>query len=217
VRNLSYAYPQNKGIETRSLLHNLCFQAGSGEWIMLSGDNGSGKSTLFFLIHGLLQPDAGCIEWNGTALDAYSPHQRLAVVGGVLQSPAFFDATVRENLTLFSPSPGETSIERALSYADAADTVAALPRGLDTRLQGGGANLSGGARQRLALARLFLNPPPLILLDEPFTALDSLSIQRVAEGMRNLASDRTLLLVHHGSSLPVSVDRTLNLQDGQIT
>ncbi|RKX78178.1 MAG: hypothetical protein DRP60_05695 [Spirochaetes bacterium] len=154
--------------------------------------------------------------FSGSVLNNCTIPRRRELVGAVLQNPAFFDGTVRENLCLYAPSPSDALLWAALESAAAEDVVARLPGGLDARLSGEDSGLSGGQRQRLAIARLMVHPPALILLDEPVNALDSMSSKRVRLSLESACRGKTVLLISHSLELPLEVHRTVILSGGCI-
>lgn len=222
VRNLSYAqYPPGDAKDRKhrispDLIRNASFEIRRGERVALHGASGMGKTTLFSLILGLLIPDSGSISWSGHLLNSYPRYLRSVIAAAVSQTPAFFEGSFRENLCLFSPPPGDYRIREALEMANASDIVSSFSRGLDARLPASGEGLSGGERQRLALARVFLSPAPLILLDEPFKALDSTSLSIISQGFCRAVEGKSVLLIHHGNDIPVPVQRGLRLEGGMI-
>jgi len=211
VSSLSFSYPGSGKI-----LHNLNLELGCGERVLLAGPSGAGKSTLFSLLLGFQAPLSGSIYFSGLSLGGCAPSRRREIVGAVLQSPSFFDGTVRENLCLYEPSPPDTHLWKALEAAAAEDIVAALPGGLDARLSGENSGLSGGQRQRLAIARLMVHPPELILLDEPVNALDGHSADRVRRSLEKACMGKTVLLISHSGELPLKVHRRLFLENGTV-
>jgi len=211
VSALSFSYP-----DSGKILNNLNLDLGHGERVLLAGRSGAGKSTLFSLLLGFQTPISGSISFAGLSLDGCTDSVRREIVGAVLQSPSFFDGTVRDNLCLYEPAPSDSLLWKALEAAAAEDIVAALPGGLDARLSGDNSGLSGGQRQRLAIARLMVHPPALILLDEPVNALDALSAERVRRSLEAACSGKTVLLISHSGELPLKVHRRLFLENGSV-
>jgi|GEM_PF-2292936 len=211
VTGLSFAYPGSGKV-----LRSLNLKVEDGERVLIAGRSGAGKSTLFSLLLGFQSPTSGIIDFSGSTLHDCTLSRRRELVGAVLQNPAFFDGTVRENLCLYSPSPSDARLWAALEAAAAEDIVARLPGGLDARLSGEDSGLSGGQRQRLAIARLMVHPPSLILLDEPVNALDSLSSKRVRLSLESACRGKTVLLISHSGVLPLEVHRRVFLSGGCI-
>ncbi|RKX84906.1 MAG: hypothetical protein DRP70_12485 [Spirochaetes bacterium] len=211
VTGLSFAYPGSGNV-----LRSLNLKVEDSERVLIAGGSGAGKSTLFSLLLGFQSPTSGRIDFSGSALHDCTLSRRRELVGAVLQNPAFFDGTVRENLCLYAPSPSDARLWAALESAAAEDIVARLPGGLDARLSGEDSGLSGGQRQRLAIARLMVHPPSLILLDEPVNALDSLSSKRVRLSLEAACRGKTVLLISHSRELPLQVHRRVFLSGGCI-
>ncbi len=213
IENVSFRY--SAGSE-KTALDGLSLNVREGETLWIQGASGCGKSTLLSLILGFKRSSGGCILWRGLSLPECPDVLRASFGGSVLQDPVFFPATIRENLCLFGTAPPDRRIWAALEAADAAEIVANLPGGLDSSLQGEGAGLSGGERRRLAVARLILRRPPLVLLDEPLVSLDEESSVRVADSLKNICMGRTVIMIHHGKECPLPVDRQVLLSNGRI-
>jgi ATP-binding cassette subfamily C protein CydD len=139
--------------------------------------------------------------------------RRIAMVP---QAPFFFNGTVRENLSIGLSGCPDGSIYNALRSAAAFDFVAKLPDGLDSTLGDCGAGLSGGELRRLALARVFLRDPDLIILDEPTAGLDSENERLVCVALHTLAQERTVLLISHREDTVRWADRVVRISDGRI-
>ena len=192
-------------------LDGLSLTVAPGEIVALTGPSGSGKSTLLRVLLGLETPDAGSMRIGGDdllELDLAAWHARLAWVP---QRPHLFAGSIAENVKLGRPDASPAAVWRALADARLADTVGALPDGLETRLGDHGAGLSAGERQRLALARAFLRDAPLLLLDEPTAGLDGATEADVLRAVRRLVRGRTVILVAHRPALLALADRVLEL------
>ncbi|HWR40862.1 MAG TPA: thiol reductant ABC exporter subunit CydD [Patescibacteria group bacterium] len=210
-REVHYQYPgQTNGLRGVNL------QLAAGERVALVGASGAGKSTLIHLLCGLMAPDAGEIRVDGRLLTAATGkiwRQRLAVVP---QRPHVFRRSVAANIALDRPGVTRDMVEAAARQAMADDFIRALPAGYDTLLSGDGEELSGGQRQRLALARAFLQQPALVVLDEAFRGLDTVTEAQVQAALDRLAVGRTLLVVAHRLSTVRQADRILVLADGRV-
>ena len=213
--NLSYCYTAESCRNGRlPVLNGLSFHIAEGEWIQLRGKSGAGKTTLLSIILGLLSPDTGDILYGGTSLCRCPSHRRPPLVGGLLQDPGFFTGTVRENLCLFSPGGADNRLYRALGMAGASDIADQSFGGLDRFLVSG--SLSKGELQRLALARLMLQNPRILILDEPFGNLDTFSRELVADALIRYFSNRILIFVDHSPQCVLPADRSLNLVRGSL-
>ncbi|MBY5970536.1 thiol reductant ABC exporter subunit CydC [Halomonas denitrificans] len=169
-----------------------------GERVSLCGASGAGKSTLLALLAGELTGYRGRLTLDGIDL-AQWPRKALAQrVGCLTQRVELFDTSLAENLRIGRPDASDEALWQALEAVDLADWAETLPRQLDTRVGEGGRQVSGGQARRLGLARLWLTDPGLVILDEPFAALDAATASRVARGIEPWLSQRTvLMLVHH--------------------
>ncbi|MCX5387615.1 thiol reductant ABC exporter subunit CydD [Streptomyces sp. NBC_00083] len=184
-----------------------------GETVALTGPSGVGKSTLLNALLGFVTPrDGGRILVSGTDLSTLSLAQWRERIAWVPQRPHLFAGTIAENVRLARPDADDAAVLGALRDAGAHDFVAALPDGAATALGEGGAGLSAGQRQRLALARAFLADRPVLLLDEPTAALDGDTEAGVVEAVRRLAVGRTVLLVVHRPALLAVADRVVELR-----
>jgi ATP-binding cassette subfamily C protein len=197
----------------RMALDGVTFDLPAGAMLAVTGPSGAGKSTLADLAAGLAVPTAGSIAMDGVPLTpALLPAWRRQVAV-VPQDPFLFHDTVRANLLLAAPAAEEPALWDVLEQAAAADFVRALPNGLDTIVGDRGGSVSGGERQRLALARALLRRPRLLILDEATSALDSASEERVLEALDRLRGHVTILAVTHRDRLRRAADHLLALED----
>lgn len=185
-----------------------------GRTLAVVGPSGTGKSTLLSVLLGVTPLDAGsAMVGDGAAtvpLDAIDPESWRAQLAWVPQTPHFFAGTVADNVRLAQPHATDDQVAAALAEV-AADFVDELPDGVATRLGDGGAGLSAGQRQRLALARAFLRDAPLVLLDEPTAGLDGVTERQVVDAIRRLARGRTVVLVAHHPALVELADDVVTL------
>ncbi|MFE1787419.1 thiol reductant ABC exporter subunit CydD [Streptomyces sp. NPDC059525] len=187
---------------------------GPGECVALTGPSGAGKSTLLNVLLGFVRPTSGRVRIGGTDLAELSLEQWRERIAWVPQRPHLFAGTIAENVRLARPAAADDAVEAALRDAGAWEFVSALPRGTQTLLGEGGAGLSAGQRQRLALARAFLADRPVLLLDEPTAALDGETEAAVVDAVRRLAAGRTVLLVVHRPALLAVADRVVAVGEG---
>src|SRR5690348_8416414 len=186
-----------------------------GRTLALTGATGSGKTTLLQLVPRLADPAAGSITLNGTDIRDLPLPMLRTLIGCGFEDPTLFSVSVRENVTFGAPDATDEQIEQALAVAHAG-FVARLPWGLDTRIGEQGMALSGGQRQRLALARAILAEPPVLVLDDPLSALDVRTEEKVTAALRDALAGTTALLVAHRPSTVLLADRVALLADGQI-
>lgn len=197
-------------------LKNIHFELKHGEMLALVGSSGSGKTTIANLLMGFIQPQEGKIWINHRLLneiDLTGWRKQIAWVG---QRPYILHGTLRENLLLAMPAASTEELERAISLAHLNELVAALPQGIDTVLGEGGAKLSSGEAQRLALARAFLKNAPIVILDEPTAHLDASLEKVLEESIVHLCAGRTVLMIAHRLPTVMRANHILVLQDGQI-
>jgi len=200
----------------RAVLKDISFQANAGETIAIVGATGAGKTTLVNLIPRFLD------AWNGRVLvDGHdlrdvrlaSLRSRISIVP---QESVLFPLSVAENIAFGRPEASRAEIEAAAHAANAHDFIARLPESYDTVIGERGATLSGGERQRLALARAFLRDAPILILDEPTSAVDSETERLIFDALQRLTQGRTTFLVAHRLSTARRANRILVLEDGSI-
>jgi len=187
----------------------------AGAQVALMGESGAGKTTLLEAIAGL-RSAGGDVLLGGVPLaqwDARRLHERVAVIG---QKPYIMAGTLADNIRLARPEAADAEVAEAARLAGVMDFAEALPRGLDTPLDSRGHGLSGGQAQRLALARLFLRDPDLILLDEPTAHLDAATQARVLDAVLAFAAGRTLILSTHAEAVAQRLPAVWRLRDGRM-
>ncbi|MFB0616420.1 thiol reductant ABC exporter subunit CydD [Streptomyces sp. AGS-58] len=190
------------------------FTVEPGETVALVGPSGVGKSTLLSVLLGFVRPSEGRVVIGGADLAGLDVAEWRSRIAWVPQRPHLYAGSVAENVRLARPEADDAAVRRALRDAGAWEFVTALPDGADTVLGEGGAGLSAGQRQRLALARAFLADRPVLLLDEPTAALDGVTEREVVAAVRRLAVGRTVLLVVHRPALLEVADRVVRLGRG---
>ena len=209
--NVSFAYEGG-----RQVLNGVSFTARPGETVALVGLSGAGKTTIVSLLTRLFDASGGRILIDGHDIRRFklkSLRQRVAVV---LQEAVAVAGTVRDNLRYGRLNATDHDIERAARAAHAHDFIVDLRNGYDTELGEGGSGLSGGQKQRLAVARAFLKDAPILILDEPTAALDTISDELVFDGLRRLQRGRTTFVIAHRLSTVRTADRILVVDQGRI-
>ncbi|MGE4532273.1 thiol reductant ABC exporter subunit CydC [Halomonas sp.] len=200
-------------------LERLSLRLAPGERLALCGASGAGKSSVASLLLRRLAPDEGQIRLGGVALAAWPEEALRRRVAALTQRVDLLDDSLAANLRLAAPDAEEGALWAALAWVELADWAAALPEGLATRVGEGGRRLSGGQARRLALARLHLMAPDLVLLDEPFAGLDAETVARLGPRLDAwLAGRTTLFLVHQldgGAFDPPGIDHALTLVEGR--
>jgi ABC-type multidrug transport system fused ATPase/permease subunit len=197
-------------------LKDVSFDVERGEVVGIIGHNGAGKSTLMDLLLRFYDPAAGCITAGGLDLMDWDLRAWRMAVGVVSQDVFLFHATIAENIAYGRLEAGREEIEMAARESGAEHLIRRLPNGLDTVVGERGAKLSGGERQLVALARLFLRNPRVIIMDEPTTHLDGEALQLARTALSRLMVGRTTFLVVHGNEMIPLVDRVLLLDRGQL-
>lgn len=200
----------------RPVLEDVSFVARPGELVALVGPSGAGKSTLASLVARLHDRTGGRILVDGVDVERYALRSLRQQVAIVLQDAILMSGTIRDNLRYGRLDATDAEVEAAARAANAHDFIAALPRGYDTELGERGAGLSGGQRQRLSIARAFLKDAPIVILDEPTAALDTLAEAEVVDAMRRLRHGRTTLVIAHRLSTIREADRIVVMQGGRV-
>jgi ATP-binding cassette, subfamily B, bacterial len=186
-----------------------------GETLALVGATGAGKTTVAMLLARLYDPSGGRITLDGHDLRDLTLRSLRAHIGFAFEEATLFSASVRENLLIGHPDATDTDIERALAVAQATFAYD-LPWGLDTRIGEQGLSLSGGQRQRIGLARAIIGHPRVLVLDDPLSALDVHTEERVEERLRPILADSTALVVVHRPSTIALADRAALIDNGRI-
>jgi ATP-binding cassette, subfamily B, bacterial len=212
IDHVSFAYPGSGP----PVLRDVNLDVARGETLVIAGATGSGKTTLLHLVPRLADVTAGRVLLDGTDVrDIPLPELRTAV-GCAFEEATLFSASVRENVTFGAADATEAEIEAALTAAQARFAYD-LPWGLDTRIGEQGMALSGGQRQRVALARAILSRPEVLILDDPLSALDVATEERVTEALHTILAGVTALVVAHRPSTVALADRVALLDGGVIT
>ncbi len=197
-------------------LRNVSFDLAAGERLGLLGRTGSGKTTLTRLLFRLYDPTHGRVALAGVDLRAADVEQLKERVGLVTQDVQLFRGTLRDNLTFFRQGVSDLRILSVLDELGLGDWLALQQRGLDTELDSGGRNLSAGEAQLIALARVFLKDPGLVVLDEPSSRLDPLTERRLEAAMERLLAGRTAIVIAHRLETVERVDKILVMDSGRI-
>jgi ATP-binding cassette subfamily B protein len=209
--HVSFQYPG----AAEPVLRDVVLDLAPGQTMVLTGATGSGKSTLLQLVPRLADPTSGTVRLDGTDLRDLPLTGLRTAVSCAFEEATLFSASVRENVMFGAPDADEDAVEAALSAAQARFAYE-LPWGLDTRIGEQGIALSGGQRQRIALARAILARPDVLILDDPLSALDVHTEERVTRALREILADATALVVAHRPSTVALADTVALLSGGVI-
>jgi ATP-binding cassette subfamily B protein len=179
------------------LIRDVSFAINIGDTVALIGPNGSGKSTVVNLLLGFYRPDSGIVKADGIPLDELDIVNLRKQIGVVTQKPFQFSGTIRDNITYGFKEIENEQVDQAVKLAMLNDFLTDLPQGLDTIIGEDGVLLSGGQRQKIALARAVLRQPTFLILDEPTSHLDRDAIQNLITSLSRLPNAPTMLLISH--------------------
>ena len=208
--HVSFAYDEGE-----TVLDDVSLTVAAGEKVALVGASGGGKSTLVQALLGLYPVKSGQILYGGVPVTEIGWETVREHVGVVLQHPVLFNDSVRANLTL-GREADDAVLWQALEIAQLKDYIAALPHGLDTVVGRQGVRMSGGQRQRLAIARMIVADPEIVILDEATSALDSDTERRLHQALSGFLGGRTTLIIAHRLSAVKQADRILVFENGRV-
>ncbi len=200
----------------KAVLQDIDFEVKNGEVLAMVGPSGAGKTTLVNLLLRFYDPTEGKIKINGTDLKKISVRSLRSRIGVVSQETVLFNSTVAENIAYGSPDAPRKEIERAAEAAYAHHFIEELPQNYDTRVGERGIKLSGGQRQRIAIARAILRNPPILILDEATSHLDTESEREVQKALEYLMQGRTVFVIAHRLSTIQQATKILVLEAGRI-
>ncbi|MBS1762079.1 MAG: ABC transporter ATP-binding protein [Bacteroidetes bacterium] len=210
LKNVSFKY------QDIYVLQNINLTLRKGETVALVGSSGSGKSTLADMLPRFIDPNEGEVLIDGVNIKEYSLTSIRHQMGIVSQEPILFNTSIAENIALAKENATREEIERAAEIANASAFIKSKEEGLDTNIGDRGLKLSGGERQRVTIARAVLKNPPILILDEATSSLDTQSERLVQDAVNNLMNNRTSLVIAHRLSTVRHADEIIVLEKGKI-
>lgn len=211
-RNVSFGYD-----DSRMILKNISLYAKPGQKIAFVGSTGAGKTTITNLINRFYDIQDGCVVYDGIDVREIRKADLRRSLGIVLQDTHLFTGTIAENIRFGRLSATREEIVQAAKIANADSFIRRLPRGYDTMVTSDGANLSQGQRQLLAIARAAISDPPVLILDEATSSIDTRTEALIEKGMDRLMEGRTVFVIAHRLSTVRNADAILVLENGEIT
>lgn len=209
--NVYFSYTNGKEI-----LKDVSFTVLPGQTVALVGQSGSGKSTIIRLLFRFYDVQGGCIRIDGQDISKVKQSSLRAHIGVVPQDTVLFNDTIRDNIRYGRISASDQEVEEAAMAADIHDKILAFPDGFDTQVGERGLKLSGGEKQRVAIARTILKAPQIILLDEATSALDTQTERNIQASLAKVCTNRTTVVVAHRLSTIIGADQILVVSDGRI-
>ncbi|MGM0554700.1 MAG: ABCB family ABC transporter ATP-binding protein/permease [Pseudomonadota bacterium] len=202
--------------DNRSILEDISLEIPAGHKVAVVGPSGAGKSTLARLLFRFYDVDAGRITIDGQDIREVTQDSLRRAIGVVPQDTVLFNDTIRYNVAYGQPDASLEAVERAVHLAHLDDFIARLPDGLDTVVGERGLKVSGGEKQRIAIARVLLKNPPILIFDEATSSLDSGSEKAILEALNEIATRRTTLVIAHRLSTVMDADQIVVLEHGRV-
>jgi ATP-binding cassette subfamily C protein LapB len=212
MRNVSFRYPNTP----ERALEGISFTIEPGEHVALLGRVGSGKSTIARLVLGLYPPEEGLILLDGTDLRQLDPRALRSNIGAAMQESVLLTGSVRENIGLGRPKVDDAELLRAAEISGTHQFMGQIANGYDLKLADRGEGLSGGQRQSIAIARAIAGKPPIMIMDEPTSAMDAQTETALIQRLQQELEGRTLILITHRPPLLQLVNRIILLEKGKV-
>jgi len=209
--NISFGYD-----ERRTVIKDISFDVPNGKKVAIVGPTGAGKSTISRLLFRFYDPTIGSIYINDENINSISQHSLRKIIGVVPQDTVLFNDTIHYNISYGDPKASEDDIINAAKNADIHDFVISLPDGYETIVGERGLKLSGGEKQRVAIARTFLKNPKILFFDEATSALDSTTEKEIQKNLENISKNKTTLIIAHRLSTAAYADNIIVLDKGSI-
>ena len=202
--------------DDRAIVENLSFTIQAGEKVAIVGASGAGKSTLVKLLFRFYDPNTGCIFIDGQDVSQVSQLSLRNAIGIVPQDTVLFNQSIFENIRYGNPQASDEEVVQAISLAHLEDFIAQLPQGSATVVGERGLKLSGGEKQRVAIARTILKRPPILVFDEATSSLDSKSERSILSALQEISQGHTSMVIAHRLSTVVDADRIVVLDQGSM-
>lgn len=202
--------------ETQKVLNGISFTVHKGENVAIVGSSGGGKSTIFRLICGLYHTTSGIYKLNGMNINEWDIESARKNIALVSQDTFLFPGTIEENIKYGNIKATHKEVVQACKDARIHDFIESLPQGYNTIVSEGGSQLSGGQKQRIAIARAILKDAPILLLDEPTSAVDEKTEKLIQEALDKLCSGKTSITIAHRLSTIINSDRIIVVQSGKV-
>ena len=212
IDKLGFAYVNS----TSALFADLSLKLHSREKVAVLGPVGSGKSTLIKILSGVLSPSGGVVRVGGVNLAHLHPEDMRRAISVVNQSPVLFSGTLKENILFGNPSASDQELIEVCRATGVDQIADQLENGYETHLSEKGAQLSGGQKQLVSIARALVGKPQLLLMDEPTSALDNISEQELLRRIKPLIEDTTVIVVTHRSSVLAICERVVVIDRGRV-
>jgi len=213
--NVTFAYPE-AGENVEPTLKDVSFEVEPGQYVALVGASGSGKTTVSYLLPRFYDVTSGAVKFAGVDVRELNQEELIDHIGIVNQETYLFYDTIRENLAYARPDATQAQIEAAAKAANIHDVIMGFPKGYETMVGERGYRLSGGEKQRIAIARVLLKDPPVVILDEATSAMDTNSERIVQATLDAATANRTTIAIAHRLSTVVNADLILVLDAGRI-
>jgi ATP-binding cassette subfamily B protein len=210
LRNVSVEYPTGRA------LNGIDLRIAAGSTVAIVGHTGSGKTTLVQLIPRLMDPTEGCVLVDGVDIREYSPSALRRQIGFVPQETILFSSTLARNIALGVDQASDEEIRRAAELAGLGPDLESFPDGLNTVIGERGITLSGGQKQRAAIARAILRNPGILVLDDALSSVDTVTEDRILNGLAAVMKGRTTILISHRVSTVRNADRIFVVEKGAI-